>query len=50
MISCGTPKAKAVHWDGSAGNEPVIVQIIGEGPAQTAQVNPKQPMWMVVAR
>jgi hypothetical protein len=25
-------------------------KIIGEGPAQTVQVNPKQPMWMVVAR
>jgi len=42
--------AKAVHWDGSAGSEPVIVQITGEGPAQTVQVNPKQPMWMVVPR
>jgi len=42
--------AKAVHWDGSAGNEPVIVQIIGEGPAQTVQVDPKQPMWIEVAR
>jgi len=41
--------AKAVHWDGSAGNEPVIVQIIGEGPAQTVQVDPKQPMWRVVS-
>jgi quercetin dioxygenase-like cupin family protein len=40
--------AKAVHWDGSAGNEPVIVQIIGEGPAQTTQVDAKQPMWRVV--
>jgi quercetin dioxygenase-like cupin family protein len=30
--------AKAVHWDGSAGDEPVIVQILGEGPAQTIQV------------
>jgi quercetin dioxygenase-like cupin family protein len=42
--------AKAVHWDGSAGNEPVIVQIIGEGPAQTIQVDPKQPMWRVVSQ
>jgi hypothetical protein len=40
--------AKAVHWDGSAGNESVIVQIIGEGPAQTVQVDPQQPRWMVV--
>lgn len=41
--------AKAVHWDGSAGNEPVIVQIIGMGPAQTVQVDARQPMWRVVA-
>jgi hypothetical protein len=48
----------APHWhpnaryvtDGSAGNEPVMVQIIGEGPAQTVQVDPKQPMWIEVAR
>jgi quercetin dioxygenase-like cupin family protein len=40
--------AKAVHWDGSAGNEPVVVQIIGEGPAQTVQVDAKEPMWRVV--
>jgi len=41
--------AKAVHWDGSAENEPVIVQIIGEGPTQTIQVDSKQPMWKVVS-
>jgi quercetin dioxygenase-like cupin family protein len=41
--------AKAVHWDGSAGNEPVIVQIIGEGPAQTIQIDAKQPMWRMVS-
>jgi hypothetical protein len=42
------PAKAAVHWDGSAGNEPVMVQIIGEGPAQTVQVDPKQPMWIEV--
>jgi quercetin dioxygenase-like cupin family protein len=42
--------AKAVHWDGSAGNEPVVVQIIGEGPADTVQVDPKQPIWRVVSQ
>jgi quercetin dioxygenase-like cupin family protein len=42
--------AKAVHWDGSAGNEPVVVQIIGEGPAQTIQVDAKEPMWRVVSQ
>jgi quercetin dioxygenase-like cupin family protein len=40
--------AKAVHWDGSAGSETVIVQIIGDGPADTVQVDPKQPMWIAV--
>jgi hypothetical protein len=29
--------------------DPVIVQIIGEGPAQTVQVDPTQPMWRVVS-
>jgi quercetin dioxygenase-like cupin family protein len=42
--------AKAVHWDGSVGDEPVIVQIIGEGPAQTVQVDPKEPMWRAVSQ
>lgn len=40
--------AKAVHWDGSAGNEPVIVQIIGEGPTEGGQADPKQPRWIEV--
>ena len=42
--------AKATHWDGSAGDEPVIVQIIGEGPGTTTQVDPKQPDWIEVHR
>lgn len=37
--------AKAVHWDGSAGPAPAIVQIIGEGPVATTQLNPAEPMW-----
>jgi len=41
--------AKAVHWDGSEGPAPVVVQIIGEGPADTTQVNPQEPMWRAVA-
>jgi hypothetical protein len=49
FLSCKMHPAKAVHWDGSAGNEPVIVQIIGEGPAQTVQLDAKQPMWRVVS-
>jgi quercetin dioxygenase-like cupin family protein len=40
--------AKAVHWDGSGGPEAVIVQIIGEGPGETTQVDPQQPMWLEV--
>ena len=35
--------AKAVHWDGSAGDEEVIVQIIGDGPAATTPIDPSQP-------
>jgi quercetin dioxygenase-like cupin family protein len=40
--------AKAVHWDGSRGNEEVIVQIVGMGPADTTSVDPKQPFWVKV--
>jgi Cupin len=40
--------AKATHWDGSAGAEAVIVQIIGEGPGTTTQVDPAQPFWIDV--
>lgn len=42
--------AKAPHWDGSAGDETVIVQIIGEGPGSTIPVDPSQPDWIVVHR
>ena len=35
--------AKASHWDGSAGNETVIVQIMGEGPADATLVDPRSP-------
>ncbi len=40
--------AKVVHWDGSAGSESVIVQIIGEGPTAGGQVDPEQPQWIPV--
>jgi hypothetical protein len=40
--------AKATHWDGSGSAETVIVQIIGEGPATTTQVDRTQPFWMAV--
>lgn len=42
--------AKAPHWDGSAGEETVIVQIIGEGPGTTTPVDPKRPAWIEVHR
>ena len=42
--------AKATHWDGSAGDETVIVQIMGEGPGTATQVDPKQPDWIEVHR
>ena len=32
----------AAHLDGSAGDEPVIVQIVGEGPGTTLMINPTQ--------
>jgi quercetin dioxygenase-like cupin family protein len=35
--------ARGVHWDG-AGDEETIVQIIGMGPVQTTQVDPKAPL------
>ena len=37
-----------VHWDGSAGNEEVIVEVIGEGPGSTDQFNKAEPMWVNV--
>jgi quercetin dioxygenase-like cupin family protein len=40
--------AKATHWDGSAGAEPVIVQITGEGPGTTTQVDPSKTFWVDV--
>jgi hypothetical protein len=40
--------AKATHWDGSGGPETVIVQIIGEGPATTTQVDASKAFWLEV--
>jgi Cupin len=40
--------AKATHWDGSGSAEAVIVQIIGEGPGSTTQVDPSKPFWIEV--
>lgn len=40
--------AKAIHWDGSGSAEPVIVQIIGEGPGDSTPVDPTQSFWVEV--
>lgn len=40
--------ANAVHWDGSGGAKPVVVQIIGEGPAGTTPVDSTKPFWIEV--
>jgi hypothetical protein len=38
--------AKAVHWEGSAGDEEVVVQVMGYGPSGTTPEDPKQPFWV----
>ncbi len=38
--------ARAAHWDGSASNQTVIVQIEGMGPATTTPLDPRQPLWV----
>ena len=40
--------AKAVHWDGSGGDEPAVVQIIGYGPGTSTPVDPSKPFWVEV--
>lgn len=40
--------ASGVHWDGSAGDETVVVQIIGMGPLTTTQAHPAGPDWVRV--
>ncbi|MGZ3404234.1 MAG: cupin domain-containing protein [Phenylobacterium sp.] len=40
--------AKGVHWDGSGSDQTVIVQIMGMGPVETVQVDPKAAQWVVV--
>lgn len=41
--------ARGVHWDGSAGDDPVIVQIVGIGPVSTTAIDPKGPEWVHVS-
>lgn len=42
--------AGAAHWDGSETDEPVVVQIVGEGPSASSAVDPQQPDWVEVRR
>lgn len=42
--------AGAPHWDGSAGDAPVVVQIIGEGPATSIPIDPHAPEWTTARR
>ena len=41
--------AQAPHWDGSATDETVIVQITGDGPGTTTPVDARQPLWLEVS-
>ena len=38
--------AGGVHWDGSNSDDTVIVQIIGEGPVASEDVDPALPSWV----
>ena len=38
--------ARALHWDGSNGDDEVIVQVFGIGPADTVPADPGQPFWV----
>ena len=42
--------AGAVHWDGSAGSEEVIIQVVGLGPSDATLADPSQPLWGGVDR
>lgn len=38
--------AGGVHWDGAAGNEAAVVQIIGIGPITSTDIDPRLPSWV----
>jgi quercetin dioxygenase-like cupin family protein len=40
--------AGAVHWDGAAGDEDAIVQIIGIGPVTSTQADSESAVWVKV--
>jgi hypothetical protein len=42
--------ARAPHWDGSAGDQEAIVQIVGDGPGTSSPVDSHAPGWVHVAR
>jgi hypothetical protein len=37
-----------VHWDGSNSDDTVIVEIIGEGPVATQDVDTSLPSWVTL--
>lgn len=41
--------AGGVHWDGSASDAAVVVQVVGLGPVQTLPHDPDAPRWVRVA-
>ena len=38
--------AGGIHWDGSNSDDTVIVQIIGEGPVTSEDIDPSLPSWI----
>ncbi len=42
--------AGGVHWDGAAGDEDAVVQIIGNGPVETHQQHEESVDWVKIAR
>lgn len=40
--------AGGVHWDGSNSNEEAVVQIIGQGPVSSTNLDSKLPSWVRV--
>lgn len=42
--------AGGVHWDGANSDETVIVQIIGEGPLTSTDVDPAKGSWVVLSQ
>jgi len=40
--------AGGIHWDGAAGDEDAVVQIIGNGPVETKQEHKESVDWVRV--